>query len=342
MAGDERNWCRLARVGIAHLNQKSESHRADIFFLVHHRPRRWKTRQEGVWMGYERKRGKLSEFNAICARRALGCFDQDRRRQLPHVAPRCSYAITLDTDTQLPRDSVRAMVGAMAHPLNRPVFDPERGRVVDGYGILQPRVGASLPSSQRRSGSKAPVCGRPGSWTSAHVRRKDLYQDLFGEGSFVGKGIYDVDAFEQSCGAFPENTILSHDLLEGAHARSGLLSDVELFDDFPSSYPTDISRRHRWIRGDWQIAWWLLPWVSGRGTQRKVNPISVLSWWKILDNPSPQHWCRWLCWCSCCSPGCWRGRLWETPQSSSCWRWSGPSRCWPVWKAWCASQPISP
>src|SRR5208282_5951081 len=112
----------------------------------------------------------------------------------------------------------------------------------------------------------------------------DVYQDLFGEGSFVGKGIYDVDAFEQSCGDFPENVILSHDLLESTHARSALLSDVELYEDFPSRYPSDVSRRHRWIRGDWQIAWWLLPWVPGTATHRVKNPITALSWWKIFDN----------------------------------------------------------
>lgn len=275
-AGDE-DLVRLARAGIEQLNQKYESHRNDIFFLFH-RPRRWNA-QEGVWMGYERKRGKLAELNALL-RGATERFAQIVGETA--VLPEVRYVITLDTDTQLPHDSAREMVGAMAHPLNRPVFDPARRRVIDGYGILQPRVGVSLPSAQR-SWFVRLFAGDAGVDPYTRVV-SDLYQDLFGEGSFVGKGIYDVDAFEQCCGGFPENAILSHDLLESAHARSALLSDVELYEDYPSRYPTDVGRRHRWIRGDWQIAWWLLPWVSGRATPRVKNPITVLSWWKILDN----------------------------------------------------------
>lgn len=286
MAPDEL-LVRLAREGIEQLNQKYASHRPDIFFL-HHRPRRWNA-QEGVWMGYERKRGKLAEFNALL-RGAMGRFDQIIGDVT--VLPQVRYVITLDTDTQLPRDSAREMVGTMAHPLNRPVFDPRRRRVVAGYGILQPRVGVSLPSA-RCSWFVRLFAGDPGIDPYTCVV-SDVYQDLFGEGSFVGKGIYDVDAFEQSCGGLPENAILSHDLLESAHARSALLSDVELYEDYPSRYPTNISRRHRWMRGDWQIAWWLLPWVpatppvpplegGAKGGWVK-NPISLLSWWKIFDN----------------------------------------------------------
>jgi cellobiose phosphorylase len=153
---------------------------------------------------------------------------------------------------------------------------------VEGYGILQPRVAVSLPSAQR-SWFVRLFAGDAGIDPYTRVV-SDVYQDLFGEGSFVGKGIYEVEAFEQSCGSFPENAILSHDLLESAHARSGLLSDVELYEDYPSRYPADVSRRHRWIRGDWQIAGWLLPWVSRLAKGRIENPISALSWWKIFDN----------------------------------------------------------
>ncbi len=276
MPGDEE-LVRLAREGIENLNRKYENHRTDIFYLVH-RPRRWNA-QEGVWMGYERKRGKLAEFNGLVRGAedhfALVVGDMT-------VLPQVRYVITLDTDTQLPRDSAREMVGTMAHVLNRPVFDPERRRVVAGYGILQPRVGVSLPSA-RRSWFVRLFAGDAGIDPYTRVV-SDLYQDLFGEGSFVGKGIYDVGAFEQSCGSFPENAILSHDLLESVHARSALLSDVELYEDFPSRYPTDVSRRHRWMRGDWQIAWWLLPWVPGPAGQRVKNPLTALSWWKIFDN----------------------------------------------------------
>ncbi len=276
MPGDEE-LVRLAKEGVEELNQKYEQHRSDIFFLCH-RPRRWNA-QEGVWMGYERKRGKLAEFNALLrgAQDRFSYIVGDRT-----VLPEVHFVITLDSDTQLPRDSAREMVGAMAHPLNRPVLDPERRRVVDGYGIIQPRVGVCLPSA-RRSWFVRLFGGDAG--VDPYTRAvSDVYQDLFGEGSFVGKGIYDLNAFEQTCGGFPENTVLSHDLLESAYARSALLSDVELYEDFPSRYPADVSRRHRWIRGDWQIAWWLLPWVPGKGTHRVKNPITALSWWKIFDN----------------------------------------------------------
>ncbi len=287
MAGDAE-LIRLAREGIEGLNRKYENHRPDIFFLCH-RPRRWNA-QEGVWMGYERKRGKLMEFNAFLRGKKDGFAEiVGDITNLPEVR----YVITLDTDTQLPRDSAHQMVGTMAHILNRPIFDPVRRRVVTGYGILQPRVGVSLPTA-RRSWFVRLFAGDPG--LDPYTRAvSDVYQDLFGEGSFVGKGIYDVDAFEKSCGGLPDNTILSHDLLESAYVRSALLSDVELFEEFPSLYAADVSRRHRWMRGDWQIASWLLPRVPAsepagqktaavKGGTWVKNPISALSWWKIFDN----------------------------------------------------------
>jgi cyclic beta-1,2-glucan synthetase len=263
---------RLAREGIERLNQKYENLRTDIFFLFH-RPRRWNA-QEAIWMGYERKRGKLGELNELL-RGANGRFAEIVGDMA--ILPQVRYVITLDTDTQLPRESAAEMVGAMAHTLNRPVYDPVRRRVVAGYGILQPRVGVSLPSAQR-SWFVRLFASDAGVDPYTRVV-SDVYQDLFGEGSFIGKGIYDVDAFTQSCAGFPENAILSHDLLESVHARSALLSDVELYEDFPPRYPAEVSRRHRWIRGDWQIARWLLPSSFG-----SANPITALSWWKIFDN----------------------------------------------------------
>jgi len=276
---------RLAREGIEELNRKYQNVRTDIFFLCH-RPRRW-CAQEGVWMGYERKRGKLLEFNALLrgAKDRFSAIVGDTG-----VLSEVRYVITLDTDTQLPPESAHQMVGTMAHTLNRPVIDPKQGRVVTGYGILQPRVGVSLPSA-RKSWFVRLFAGDSG--LDPYTRMvSDVYQDIFGEGSFIGKGIYDVRAFEQSCATFPDNTVLSHDLLESAYSRSALLSDVELFEDFPSRYPADVSRRHRWIRGDWQIVWWLFPWVpmpptpTSAGDERAWvrNPITWLSWWKIFDN----------------------------------------------------------
>jgi cyclic beta-1,2-glucan synthetase len=268
---------RLASEGIERLNQKYESQRSDIFFLFH-RPRRWNP-GERVWMGFERKRGKLSEFNA---------FLRGERGRFAEVVGDVSdlaearYVITLDTDTQLPRDSARQMVGAMAHPLNRPIVDPARGRVVEGYGIMQPRVGIHLPSAQR-SWYVRLFGGDSGLDPYTRVV-SDLYQDVFAEGSFIGKGIYDIDAFETCCNSFPDNAILSHDLLESVYARSALLSDVELYEEYPARYPADVSRRHRWMRGDWQIAAWCLPWIPGKSGSWIGNPIAALGRWKIFDN----------------------------------------------------------
>jgi cyclic beta-1,2-glucan synthetase len=268
---------RLAREGIEQLNEKYAGTRADIFHLFH-RERRWNA-QEGVWMGYERKRGKLADLNALL-RGAHDRFAEISGQTA--ILQSVRYVITLDTDTQLPRDAARLMVGTLAHRLNRPVFDVHGSRVVDGYTILQPRVGVSLTSAQKSRFVQL-YAGDPGVDPYTRVV-SDVYQDLFGEGSFIGKGIYDVDSFERCCQDFPDNAILSHDLIEGAYSRSALLSDVTLYEEHPSRYLADTARRHRWIRGDWQIAAWLLPWVRGRNGQRVRNPISVLSRWKIFDN----------------------------------------------------------
>lgn len=268
---------RLAREGIERLNEKYAAGSADVFYLFH-RPRKWNA-QEATWMGYERKRGKLADLNALL-RGATSEFSEVVGDV--SVLQTTRFVITLDTDTQLPRDAARLMIGTLAHPLNRPVFDSDRGHVVDGYTILQPRVAVSLPSAQRSRFVQL-YSGDPGVDPYTRVV-SDVYQDLFGEGSFVGKGIYEVDSFEALCGDFPENTILSHDLIEGAYGRSALLSDVTLYEEHPARYLADVARRHRWMRGDWQISGWLLPWAPGRSGQRVRNPISALSKWKIGDN----------------------------------------------------------
>ena len=283
---------RLAAEGIERLNLKYDADRSDIFFLAH-RPRRWNPEEER-WMGFERKRGKLAEFNALVRDRpAVGGSNGDDAAHGPRdrfsaivgdvaALRNARYVITLDTDTQLPRNSARELVGTMAHPLNRPVIDEDLCRVVAGYGILQPRVGVSLPSASR-SWFVRLFAGDPG--IDPYTRAvSDVYQDVFGEGSFIGKGIYDLDTFQRTCSNFPENTVLSHDLLESCYARSALASDVELFEDHPSRYTADVSRRHRWIRGDWQIAPWLLPSVPDRHGKRVRNMLSFLSRWKIFDN----------------------------------------------------------
>ena len=276
---DDESLLDRARAGVEKLNALYSSGRRDLFFLFH-RPRRWNPR-EGLWMGYERKRGKLAEFNALLRGGSTGCFSViiGETKILPNI----KYVITLDTDTQLPRDSARQLVGTMAHRLNQPEFDPVRGIVNEGFSIMQPRVGVSLPGA-RRSWFVRLFSGDAG--IDPYTRAvSDVYQDLFQEGSFIGKGIYDVDAFQRAMkGRFPENTVLSHDLLEACHARSALVSDVEFYEDYPSRYNVDINRRHRWIRGDWQITQWLLPRVPGSDARRIANPLSALSQWKIFDN----------------------------------------------------------
>jgi hypothetical protein len=191
--------------------------------------------------------------------------------------------ITLDSDTQLPRDTAWKMVATMAHPLNYPLYNKRKRRITKGYTILQPRVSNSL--SDEGSSIYSNIHGNePG--TDPYTKAiSDVYQDLFREGSFIGKGIYDVYTFEKILDKrFPENRILSHDLLEGSYARAGLITDVQLYEEYPSSYLTDMQRRHRWVRGDWQIANWLLPFVPGHDKRLHSNSISLLSKWKITDN----------------------------------------------------------
>jgi cyclic beta-1,2-glucan synthetase len=251
--------------------------RAPFYFF--HRPRRFNA-VDNKWMGWERKRGKLVEFNRYVLGKDEGAFSviEGEAAWLRAV----HYVITLDSDSVLPRDAAIELIGTMAHPLNRPVFDAGVGRVVKGYAILQPRVSVSLASA---NGSRysAIFAGHPGvdPYTTAV---SDVYQDLFSEGTFTGKGIYDVAMFEKATeGRFPENALLSHDLIEGSFARAGLVTDVEVFDDYPTRYLTATRRLHRWIRGDWQLAPWLGNDVPGP-TGQTTNPLSSISRWKMLDN----------------------------------------------------------
>jgi cellobiose phosphorylase len=276
--------CR-AREGIQALNRTYRNDRPCIFYLFH-RPRLWNPHEQ-IWMGYERKRGKLEELNARLRGEALDAFSDIVGDTSIFASIR--YIITLDTDTQLPRDTARKLIGNIAHPLNRPVYSADKGRIVEGYAILQPRASISLVSADQSWFAKL-FAGD--SSVDPYTREvSDVYQDIFGEGSFIGKGIYDVDAFRLAVdGRFPENLILSHDLLESGYARSALVSDVDLIEEHPASYVIDISRRHRWIRGDWQLAGWLLPSVPGPKkasvTQQKRchNQLTALLVWKIFDN----------------------------------------------------------
>ena len=267
-----------ARAGIDDLNRRFGPEHADRFFLFH-RARRWNAR-EHTWMGWERKRGKIEEFNRLLR----GASDTSFSVQVGElgVLPSIRYCITLDTDTRLPRDAAKALVGIIAHPLNLPRFDPRLGRVTSGYGILQPRVSVTMASAAGSLFART-YAGHTGvdPYTTAV---SDVYQDLFDEGIFTGKGLYDVDAFVASLeGRVPENALLSHDLFEGLYARTALVTDIEVVDDYPSSVLAHARRQHRWVRGDWQILWWLFPFVRSRtGLQR--NRLPLVSRWKILDN----------------------------------------------------------
>ncbi len=265
-------------------NRARDPHETGVFHLFH-RPRTW-NEDARIWMGCERKRGKLADLNRLLrgGRRDGFSLIVGATAVLAEV----KYVITLDTDTQLPRDAARQLVGAMAHPLNAPRFgstgrDSGPNVVTAGYGILQPRVSVSLPGTNRSRYARL-YGGEPG--IDPYTRTvSDVYQDVFGEGSFIGKGIYDVDAFARALdGRFPANRILSHDLLEGCYARAGLLSDAELYEEFPARYLVDVARRRRWIRGDWQLAGWLRRRVRLLDGRRQANPLSILSQWKIFDN----------------------------------------------------------
>ncbi len=250
----------------------------DRFYLLHRN--RLFNPVEGKWMGWERKRGKLIDFNQ---------YLRDEHDPFPIAIgdiqnlKRVKYVITLDSDTQLPRGSAQRLIGTLAHPLNRAVIDPSNNMVVAGYGILQPRIGVSIHAATK-SWLGNIYSGQTG--FDIYTRAvSDVYQDLFGEAIFTGKGIYEVDVFRTVLDRrFPNNTLLSHDLIEGAYARTGLVSDIELVDDFPSHFSAYHRRQHRWVRGDWQVMRWLLPVVPDYNGKPVLNPISLVSAWKILDN----------------------------------------------------------
>jgi len=283
MPGDAAVLAQAVR-NIELLNLRYAPEHGDRFFLLH-RPRAWNP-GEHCWMGIERKRGKLAALNRLLRSEhpgEPGAADFACVTGMTAVLANVRYVITLDSDTQLPRDAARKCVAAMAHPLNQPRMDAQRRRIHRGYGILQPGIGSSMSGDEesryaRMFGSEPGI--DPYSGTVS-----DVYQDLFAEGSFIGKGIYEVDAFEAVlANRFPDNRILSHDLLEGCYARAGLISDVQLFENHPARYLSDARRRSRWIRGDWQLWPWLLPWVPLADGRYERNPLSWLSRGKLLDN----------------------------------------------------------
>ncbi len=279
MPEDERLLERAVQ-GIRALNRTHDPENEGCFYLLH-RERRWNPREE-VWMGWERKRGKLDELNHLL----LGESDTTSYATCEgnfETLPEFKFIITLDADTVMPRGAARRLVGTLAHPLNRPRFD-ERGQVVAGYTVLQPRTEVQ-PTDAHQSPFSRIYAGSVG--LDLYTRAiSDVYQDFFGEGIYVGKGIYDLRAFHDSLeGRVPENALLSHDLFEGIHGRAGLVTDIILYESYPPGYLSYIHRTHRWVRGDWQLLPWLLPRVpAAEEGETLPNPLSLLDRWKIVDN----------------------------------------------------------
>lgn len=258
-----------AKREIAQLNAKYDFTGRERFFLLHRR--RLYNPSEEAWMGWERKRGKLHELNLLLR----GDQDTTFVAGANTVPENVRYVMTLDADTRLMREAVTKLVGKLHHPINRPVHDEVTGRVIKGYGLLQPRVTPSLTT-----GHEASVFQRVFSISRGIdpyvFTVSDVYQDMTGEGTFTGKGLYDVDAFERALkGRIEENSVLSHDLLEGSFARCALVTDVELVEDFPTRYEVEVSRQHRWARGDWQ----LIPFIFDR-----TKGVTALGRWKMIDN----------------------------------------------------------
>ncbi len=271
-----------ARAGIAKLNNRYGPTGDGARFFLLHRRRLWNY-GEGAWIGWERKRGKLHELNRLL-RGAIDTTFITVDAQTPGPPAGIVYVITLDADTRTPVGTARRLVGKMAHPLNRPFFNPERGLVTKGHAILQPRVTPSLPFASEGSLFQRVFSG-PNGLDPYALAVSDVYQDMFEEGSYVGKGIYHVDIFEAALEEqIPESTVLSHDLIEGIFARAGLVTDIEVVEEFPSRYDVSAARQHRWTRGDWQ----LLPWIFGVGPHRKNGvrrtKIPSIGRWKLFDN----------------------------------------------------------
>jgi len=274
-----------ARSELAELNRKyrkdsDQPNKAHERFHLFHRRRQWNA-GERKWIGWERKRGKLEEFNRLLRGAQDTSFIENTADD--ELLRQTRLVITLDSDTQLPRDVARKLVGAAVHPLNLPHVDPNTGRVTRGYGILQPRVSISLASASRSRFARI-FSGNTGidPYTTAV---SDVYQDLFCEGNFTGKGLYVVDAFQAALqNRVPENSLLSHDLFESLFARAALITDIELLDEYPAYYDAYAKRQHRWTRGDWQILRWLFPTVPDGKRNPVPNSLPLIARWKILDN----------------------------------------------------------
>ena len=271
----------LTKFGKEYAEKLNKKYKKEIFYFIY-RKRIW-NKKENQYLGYERKRGALIQFNKLL----LGEYVDEEKyyniNMLHDNKLKIKYVITLDTDTKLVLNSALNLVGAMAHPMNQPVLNNKRTKVIRGFALMQPRVGVDIEATNKSLYSQ--IFAGIGGFDTYSAIVPNVYQDTFGEGSFVGKGIYNLEVFNEVVGdTFPDNLILSHDLLEGNYLRCGYVSDIELIDDFPSKFLTDITRHHRWARGDTQIIGWLKNKVPGKNREKQDNPINLLGKYKILDN----------------------------------------------------------
>ncbi len=273
----------INQAGLDECLRLNKKYGRDIFFFIHRR--RFYNKNEGSWLGIERKRGALNHFNLTLLNKLTKEEKQKyfQVQNLDTLKSKIKYVITLDTDTQLVVNTVSKLVGAMDHPLNTPVLNKTKTKVVSGYGIMQPKISLDIESTNRSIYSQLFV--GIGGFDIYNRTTPNLYQDIFKEGSFVGKGIYNLETYDQVLtNAFPDNLILSHDLVEGNYLRCAYLSDIELYDDFPSKYLTDAMRKHRWARGDTQISGWMFKKVRNARNRKVNNPFNFIEKWKIFDN----------------------------------------------------------
>ena len=274
---------KILNAGLERARKLNETYGKNIFHFAYRN--RFFNPKEGSFLGYERKRGALHHFNQALLGK-LSLSDQEKYFKGHTLAPlegKIKYIITLDADTKLLLNTALKLIGTMVHPMNKPILSDDGRKVVKGHAIMQPRVSIDVEVTNISEYSQ--LFAGLGGLDIYSTKQFDLYQDVFGEGSFTGKGIYDLEIFDKVLGdTFPENLILSHDLLEGNYLRCGYISDVELFDGFPSKYLNDAMRHHRWTRGDWQIIGWLKKYVKDHKNDLALNPLNLISRWKIFDN----------------------------------------------------------
>ena len=273
----------ISKYGMEYAEKLNKKYGKELFYFMY-RKRIW-NEKENSFLGYERKRGALLQFNKVL----LGEFSTKDNKKFFNINTlygndlNIKYVITLDTDTRLILNTALNLVGTMAHPLNRPVLNSSCTKVVKGYGIMQPRVSIDIEATNKSLYSQ--IFAGIGGFDTYSAIVPNVYQDSFDEGSFIGKGIYDLEVFDKVLSkTFPDNLVLSHDLLEGNYLRCGYVSDIEIIDDFPSKFLVDVTRHHRWARGDVQILNWLGNKIKNQKGEKVKNPINMLGKWKILDN----------------------------------------------------------